>query len=142
MQDLQFDYTPRRQDHSPRSAFTVTSGRTARASHNRRKQEAAFQCPVPGCGSAFTRSFNLKGHMRSHDEGPKLFICHWPGCGKGFAGRDDCERHERLHASYRPFICEGCQKSFARMDALDRHCEISFWKKWIIFLTTSLFSTF
>lgn len=40
---------------------TVTSERTAGASHRRRKQEANFLCPVPGCGSTFTRSFNLKG---------------------------------------------------------------------------------
>jgi hypothetical protein len=39
----------------------VTTGRTANASHKRRKQEATFSCPVPGCGSTFTRSFNLKG---------------------------------------------------------------------------------
>ena len=39
----------------------VTTGRTANASHKRRKQEATFVCPIPGCGSTFTRSFNLKG---------------------------------------------------------------------------------
>lgn len=41
----------------------VTTGRTANASHKRRKQEATFMCPVPGCGSTFTRSFNLKGRF-------------------------------------------------------------------------------
>lgn len=41
---------------------TVTSERTAGASHRRRKQDANFLCPVPGCGSTFTRSFNLKGN--------------------------------------------------------------------------------
>jgi hypothetical protein len=41
----------------------VTTGRTANASHKRRKQEATFVCPVPGCGSTFTRSFNLKGEF-------------------------------------------------------------------------------
>lgn len=39
----------------------VTTGRTANASRIRRKQDANFMCPVPGCGSTFTRSFNLKG---------------------------------------------------------------------------------
>ncbi|KAJ3801181.1 hypothetical protein GGU11DRAFT_675570 [Lentinula aff. detonsa] len=100
----------------------VTTGRTAKASHNRRKQEATFVCPVPGCGSTFTRSFNLKGHIRSHNE-EKPFLCHWPGCNKGFARQHDCKRHEQLHTNYRPFTCEGCQKPFARMDALNRHCE-------------------
>lgn len=39
----------------------VTTGRTADASQKRRKQEATFVCPIPGCRSTFTRSFNLKG---------------------------------------------------------------------------------
>ncbi|KAF9466510.1 hypothetical protein BDZ94DRAFT_1157826 [Collybia nuda] len=98
----------------------VTTGRTANASHKRRKQEATFVCPVPGCGSTFTRSFNLKGHIRSHNE-EKPFQCHWPGCGKGFARQHDCKRHEQLHTNYRPFTCDGCNKQFARMDALNRH---------------------
>jgi len=98
----------------------VTTGRTANASHKRRKQEATFSCPVPGCGSTFTRSFNLKGHLRSHNE-EKPFQCHWPGCGKGFARQHDCKRHEQLHTNYRPYTCEGCSKPFARMDALNRH---------------------
>jgi hypothetical protein len=45
------------------SKQTVTSERTAGASHRRRKQDANFVCPVPGCGSTFTRSFNLKGAL-------------------------------------------------------------------------------
>jgi uncharacterized Zn-finger protein len=98
----------------------VTTGRTANASHKRRKQDANFKCPVPGCGSTFTRSFNLKGHLRSHNE-EKPFLCKWPGCNKGFARQHDCKRHEQLHSNYRPFICEGCTKPFARMDALNRH---------------------
>ncbi|KAG5635980.1 hypothetical protein H0H81_009468 [Sphagnurus paluster] len=102
----------------------VTTGRTANASQKRRKQEATFVCPVPGCGSTFTRSFNLKGHIRSHKE-EKPFQCPWPGCGKGFARQHDCKRHEQLHTNYRPFNCDGCGKQFARMDALNRHRESS-----------------
>ncbi|KAJ7240790.1 krueppel-like factor 16 [Mycena rebaudengoi] len=102
------------------SKQNVTTVRTSKASHNRRKQEATFICPVPGCGSTFTRSFNLKGHIRSHNE-EKPFLCKWPGCGKGFARQHDCKRHEQLHTNYRPFTCDGCNKQFARMDALNRH---------------------
>ncbi|TFK18183.1 hypothetical protein FA15DRAFT_710095 [Coprinopsis marcescibilis] len=98
----------------------VTTLRTATASHRRRKNEAGFVCPFPGCGSTFTRSFNLKGHIRSHRE-EKPFVCHWPGCGKGFARQHDCKRHEQLHTNYRPFTCDGCNRQFARMDALNRH---------------------
>jgi len=98
----------------------VTTGRTANASQRRRKQDANFACTVPGCGSTFTRGFNLKGHLRSHYE-LKPYKCHWPGCGKGFARQHDCKRHEQLHSNFRPFECDGCRKQFARMDALNRH---------------------
>ncbi|KAG0707037.1 hypothetical protein DFH29DRAFT_797289, partial [Suillus ampliporus] len=86
----------------------------------RREQDANFLCPVPGCGSTFTRSFNLKGHMRSHNE-ERPFQCKWPGCGKGFAREHDCKRHEQLHSNYRPLTCDGCNRTFARMHALNRH---------------------
>lgn len=43
---------------------TVTTPRTSIASSKRRKQEATFHCPVLGCNSSFTRSFNLKGEYR------------------------------------------------------------------------------
>ena len=35
--------------------WTLTTGRTANASHRRRKQDANFTCTVPGCGSTSTR---------------------------------------------------------------------------------------
>lgn len=100
----------------------VTTPSTADASQKRRKQPANFACPVPGCGSTFTRHFNLKGHLRSHAE-ERPYQCKWPGCGKGFARQHDCKRHEQLHLNIRPYPCEGCKKNFARMDALNRHCE-------------------
>ncbi|KAH6913543.1 krueppel-like factor 16 [Coprinopsis sp. MPI-PUGE-AT-0042] len=55
-------------DHKPPpvqlvSKPNVTTLRTANASHKRRKQDAGFMCPFPGCGSTFTRSFNLKGEF-------------------------------------------------------------------------------
>jgi uncharacterized Zn-finger protein len=80
--------------------------------------QATFVCPIPGCGSTFTRSFNLKGHLRSHtDERPfKCFTCQ-----KGFARAHDCKRHMALHVGYRPHVCLGCDKRFARLDALSRH---------------------
>jgi len=102
------------------SKQNVTTTATAEASAIRRKNDANFVCPVPGCGSTFTRHFNLKGHLRSHNE-EKPYQCKWPGCGKGFARAHDCKRHEQLHFNYRPHKCEGCGKSFQRMDALNRH---------------------
>jgi len=44
----------------------VTTTATAEASERRRKTDANFACPVPGCGSTFTRHFNLKGALRRH----------------------------------------------------------------------------
>ncbi|KAF8588222.1 hypothetical protein K439DRAFT_1335838 [Ramaria rubella] len=98
----------------------VTTKATHDASSARRKNDPSFVCPVPGCGSTFTRSFNLKGHLRSHNE-ERPFKCKWPACGKGFARQHDCKRHEALHLNIRPHTCAGCKKTFARMDALNRH---------------------
>lgn len=60
----------------------VTSVATEVASQSRRTNSGIFQCPIPGCGSTFTRHFNLKGHLRSHnDERP--YKCLYDGCPKG-----------------------------------------------------------
>jgi hypothetical protein len=119
----------------------VTSMATEVASSARRTNDGVFVCPsefsplyylcavadrpVPGCGSTFTRHFNLKGHLRSHnDERP--YKCLYDGCPKaeiGFARQHDCKRHMLLHEGLRPFECEGCGKKFARLDALTRHRE-------------------
>ena len=39
----------------------VTTTATQAASASRRRNDALFKCPVPGCGSTFTRRFNLRG---------------------------------------------------------------------------------
>lgn len=41
----------------------VTTSATQAASASRRRNEAHFICPVPGCGSTFTRRFNLRGPL-------------------------------------------------------------------------------
>lgn len=92
----------------------VTTSATQAASASRRRNQANFLCPVPGCGSTFTRRFNLRGtssvrvesssralthlsclsfligHLRSHTE-ERPYVCEWPGCNKGFARQHDCK---------------------------------------------------
>jgi hypothetical protein len=125
MPDQQMDYFPG--SARPKVAkLKVTSMATEVASQSRRTNSGIFKCPVPGCGSTFTRHFNLKGHLRSHnDERP--YKCIYEGCPKaivGFARQHDCKRHMLLHEGLRPFECEGCGKKFARLDALTRHREL------------------
>ncbi|PFH53821.1 hypothetical protein AMATHDRAFT_54357 [Amanita thiersii Skay4041] len=97
----------------------VTTSATQMASASRRRNEAHFICPVPGCGSTFTRRFNLRGHLRSHTE-ERPYVCNWPGCKKGFARQHDCKRHQALHtAKSQSNVCQGCKKTFSRLDALN-----------------------
>ncbi|TRM64519.1 hypothetical protein BD626DRAFT_254017 [Schizophyllum amplum] len=45
-----------------------------RKSDERRKQDARFHCTQPGCLKSFTRSHNLRNHLRSHEQ-KKAFPC-------------------------------------------------------------------
>ncbi|TFK36715.1 hypothetical protein BDQ12DRAFT_609428 [Crucibulum laeve] len=60
----------------------------------RNDNRTIFCCNIEGCGSTFTESHNLKGHMRAHN-GIKDQFCSMPGCDAAFTRRSDCTRHER-----------------------------------------------
>ena len=89
------------------------------------KHPANFACHL--CTKRFTRAYNLRSHLRTHtDERP--FVCNV--CGKAFARQHDRKRHEGLHSGEKKFVCRGtlrdgnvwgCNRRFARADALGRH---------------------
>ncbi|GMK54310.1 hypothetical protein CspeluHIS016_0108960 [Cutaneotrichosporon spelunceum] len=100
---------------SPSPALSISSQGSSYSHHSRMAMPDGVQpeqfiaapgdAQVEGCGSTFTRAFNLKGHMRSHkDERP--YKCTYPNCNKaivGFARQHDCKRHMLLHEKQRPF---------------------------------------
>ncbi|KAJ8608225.1 hypothetical protein MRB53_039756 [Persea americana] len=100
---------------------------TSTPGDNRRSQKhpATFQCNL--CPKRFTRAYNLRSHLRTHtDERP--FVC--TVCNKAFARQHDRKRHEGLHSGEKKFVCRGslqsggqwgCNRRFARADALGRH---------------------
>lgn len=116
--DISGNYTP--PEASPPSGAESGSG-----SRRTQKHPATFQCQI--CPKRFTRAYNLRSHLRTHtDERP--FVC--SVCGKAFARQHDRKRHEGLHTGEKKFVCRGtlkdggswgCNRRFARADALCRH---------------------
>lgn len=105
-------------EHQPAPGAENVKGRS-------QKHPATFQCTL--CPKRFTRAYNLRSHLRTHtDERP--FVC--TVCGKAFARQHDRKRHEGLHSGEKKFVCKGdlkqgghwgCNRRFARADALGRH---------------------
>ncbi|KAK9449485.1 uncharacterized protein V1518DRAFT_416119 [Limtongia smithiae] len=98
---------------------------TGQRSRRNSSNHAPFQCPL--CPSRFTRQYNLRSHIRTHnDERP--FVCEH--CNAAFARQHDMRRHRNLHAGVRQYRCAGtlqdgtpwgCGREFTRADALGRH---------------------
>ncbi|KAG5361137.1 C2H2 finger domain transcription factor crzA [Yarrowia sp. C11] len=137
------DVRARDQSHSPSRSPSQGGGNRSRSnSHSRdyilelaaptsnnkrvQKHPSTFACHL--CDKRFTRSYNLRSHLRTHtDERP--FVC--TVCGKAFARQHDRKRHEALHSGEKKYQCQGvladgqtpwgCGRKFARADALGRH---------------------
>jgi hypothetical protein len=89
------------------------------------KEEANFQCEVKGCGKLFSRSYNFKAHMETHDEKREYpFPCQVGDCNKRFVRKTDLQRHHQsVHMKERNHKCDFCSRLFARKDTLRRHME-------------------
>ena len=70
------------------------------------------------CGKTFSKSNNLRQHMRVH-EGLRPYHC--SHCGKGFRQKQNLERHERVHEGLRPYHCSRCSKGFTQKQHLKKH---------------------
>lgn len=86
------------------------------------KEEANFQCEVKGCGKLFSRSYNFKAHMETHDEKREYpFPCPVNDCNKKFVRKTDLQRHHQsVHMRERNHKCDYCGRMFARKDTLRR----------------------
>lgn len=82
-----------------------------------------FSCGEIDCGRRFTRTADLRRHMRTHDR-LKPFICDHENCGKRFGLSFNLLRHKRHHTdNKKTYVCEqdGCGRQFLRLHYLKRH---------------------
>ncbi|KAM4066966.1 hypothetical protein HRG_000976 [Hirsutella rhossiliensis] len=110
--------------HSMASSAGLSRPRRVPRKHTTR-EEANFQCSVQGCGKFFSRSYNFKSHMETHDEQREYpFPCLVGGCAKKFVRKTDLQRHHQsVHKKERNHRCDYCGRLFARKDTLRRHME-------------------
>lgn len=109
----------------PENANRWTRVKRAKRRPTRRhttKEEANFQCMVKGCGKFFSRSYNFKSHMETHDDKREYpFPCQVANCTKKFVRKTDLQRHHQsVHTKERNHKCDYCARLFARKDTLRR----------------------
>jgi hypothetical protein len=111
--------------YSPRQHEGASRQRRPSRRRGTPKEEANYQCKVKGCGKFFSRNYNYKSHMETHDESREYpFPCAEEGCTKRFVRKTDLQRHHQsVHAKVRNHKCDYCDSAFARKDTLRRHME-------------------
>ncbi|KAJ3116348.1 hypothetical protein HDU96_009811 [Phlyctochytrium bullatum] len=89
------------------------------------KQIRRYPCKQPGCSRSFTRLFNLKAHMETHNpDRERSFKCEH--CGVAFCRAQDLLRHGTVHDKSNLMVCPACpNKTFSRKDALRRHIRVN-----------------
>lgn len=118
--------TPSETGSGPGSEPKGTLGNVARTRMPRKmttREDANYQCKVKGCGKLFSRSYNFKAHMETHDTSRSYpFPCPLPECNKKFVRKTDLQRHHQsVHMKERNFQCNFCSRFFARKDTLRRY---------------------
>lgn len=78
--------------------------------------EKLYHCDI--CSMGFSRSYNLKVHMRIHS-GERPYAC--DVCPMSFAASHNLTIHKRIHTGEKPFACDQCQRAFSASDNLKKH---------------------
>lgn len=103
---------------APRSSTGISCTRARKLTS---KEDANFRCHVEGCGKLFSRSYNFKAHMETHDKSRDLpFPCIVESCDKKFGMETDLARHHQIVHAVQQNRRENCSWSFAREATLRR----------------------
>ncbi|KAJ3229024.1 hypothetical protein HDU81_005708 [Chytriomyces hyalinus] len=108
---------------APPSSPQTGLGEVAPQQHPLMNADKRFECNT--CQRTFSRLFNLKSHLQTHDPTrTKSYMC--TVCGVGFCRQQDLMRHGTVHDKSKLMVCPVCpNKTFSRKDALRRHIRLN-----------------